>query len=38
MLAQNMAKLIITLLEKPFQKWELDFFKLIQPTSRYYGN
>jgi hypothetical protein len=38
MLAQNMAKLIITLPEKPFQKKELDFFKLIQPTNHYYGN
>jgi len=38
MLEQNMAKLIITLPENLFQKWELDFFKLIQPTSRYYGN
>jgi hypothetical protein len=25
MLAQNMAKLIITLPKKPFQKWGLDF-------------
>jgi hypothetical protein len=33
-----MAKLIITMLEKPFQKWGLDFIKPIKLASRYYGN
>jgi hypothetical protein len=29
---QNLAKLITTLLEEPFQKWGLDIMELIKPT------
>jgi hypothetical protein len=29
LLAQNMTKLISTLLEKPFQKWGLDLLDLL---------
>jgi hypothetical protein len=35
---QNMVKLIIILLEKPFQKWGLDFIGPIKLTSHYLGN
>jgi hypothetical protein len=38
LLAQNMEKLIITLFEKPFQKWGLDFIGPIKSMSCYYGN
>jgi hypothetical protein len=38
LLTQNMANLIITLLEKPFQKWGLDFIELIKLVSCYFGN
>jgi hypothetical protein len=38
MLAQNMAKLIITLPKKPFQKWGLDFIIPIKLMSHYFGN
>ncbi len=38
LLAKNMVKLIITLLEEPFQKWGLDFIGLTKPTSHYSGN
>jgi hypothetical protein len=31
MLTQNLAKLVITLLEKPFQKWGLDFIGHVEP-------
>jgi len=33
-----MAKLIIILLEEPFQKWGLDFIKPIKLASCYFGN
>jgi hypothetical protein len=33
-----MAKLITTLLEKPFQKWGLNFIKPIKPMSCHLGN
>jgi hypothetical protein len=35
LLAQNMAKLFITLLEEPFQKWGLDFIKPIKNKSSF---
>ncbi len=38
LLAQNMAKLITTLLEEPSQKWELDFIKPLKSVSCYFGN
>jgi hypothetical protein len=38
LLTQNMAKLIITLPGKPFQKWELDSIGPIKPTNCYCGN
>ncbi len=30
---QNLAKLVTNLPKKPFQKWGLDFFGLVKPTS-----
>jgi hypothetical protein len=33
-----MAKLIIILLEKPFQKWGLDFIRPIKSASHYFRN
>jgi hypothetical protein len=38
MLMQNLTKLIIILLEKPFQKWGLDFIGPIKLASRLLGN
>jgi hypothetical protein len=38
LLTQNMAKLITTLLEKPFQKWGLNFIIPIKPASHYFNN
>jgi hypothetical protein len=37
-LTQNLAKLVITLIEKPFQKWGLYFIRLVKPVSRMLGN
>jgi hypothetical protein len=33
LLTQNMVKLIIIMLEEPFQKWGLDFIGRIRPMS-----
>jgi hypothetical protein len=38
LLAQTMAKLITTMLEKPFWKWGLDFIEPIKLLSRYSSN
>jgi hypothetical protein len=38
MLTQNLAKLVTTLLEKPFKKWGLDFIGLVKLVSRFSGN
>jgi hypothetical protein len=38
MLAQNMAKLIITLPKVLFQEWGLDFIRLIKLASHYFGS
>jgi len=38
LLTQNMANLNIILLEKPFQKWGLDFIGPIKLVSRYFDN
>ncbi len=38
LLAQNMTKSIDTLLEKPFQKWGLDFIGPIKLASHYSSN
>ncbi len=38
LLAQNMAMLITILLQKPFQKWGLDFIEPIKLVSCYFGN
>jgi hypothetical protein len=37
-LTQNLAKLVTTLLEKPFQKWGLDFIGHVKPISKMLGN
>jgi hypothetical protein len=37
-LTQNLAELVITLLEKPFQKWELDFIGHVKPTNKMSSN
>ncbi len=38
MLTHNVAKLIITLPREPFQKWGLDFVRLVRLASRLLGN
>jgi hypothetical protein len=38
MLTQNLAKLVITLLEEPFQKWGLDFIGHVKLASSMSGN
>jgi hypothetical protein len=35
---QSLAKLVISLLEEPFMKWELDFVGLIKLAWRYTRN
>jgi hypothetical protein len=37
LITTNMAKLVITLPEKSFIKWCLDFIGFIKPTRRYIG-
>jgi len=37
-LTKNLAKLFTTLLEEPFQKWGLDFIRLVKLASRMSGN
>jgi len=38
LLTQNLAKLVTTLSKKPFQKWGLDFIRLVKPTSKLLNN
>ncbi len=38
MLTPKLAKLVTTLLKKPFQKWGLDFIGLVKHVSRLWGN
>ncbi len=38
LLTKNLAKLVTTLLEKPFQKWGLDFIRPIKRASRLLSN
>jgi hypothetical protein len=33
-----LAKLVITLPEKPFKKWGLDFIRLVKLASKMLGN
>jgi hypothetical protein len=35
---QNLMKLVTTLLEEPFQKWGLDFIRLVKLASRLSSN
>ncbi len=37
-MTQKLAKQVITLLEKPFKKWGLDFIWPVKPTSRMSNN
>jgi hypothetical protein len=38
LLTKNLAKLVTTLLEKPFQKWELDFIGLVKHVNELSNN
>ncbi len=38
MLTQNLAKLVIAILEKPFKKWGLDFIRPIKLASKLSSN
>jgi hypothetical protein len=38
MLTQNLAKLIITLLKEPFQKWGLNFIGHVKLANKLLGN
>jgi hypothetical protein len=38
MLTQNLAKMVITLLEKPFKKWGLNFIGHVKPSRKMSNN
>jgi hypothetical protein len=38
MLMQNLAKLVTTLFEEPFQKWGLNFIGLVKVINKLLGN
>ncbi len=38
LLTQNLAKLVTTLLKKPFQKWGLNLIRLVKLVSKSLGN
>ncbi len=38
LLTKNLAKLVTTLPEEPFQKWILDFIRLVKPTNKLSSN
>ncbi len=38
MLTQNLVKLVTNYLKRPFQKWGLDFIRIVKPTSKMLSN